>query len=623
VTFAAFFCFPKIQDDKMKIPLRKYWALLRTYLPSQWPRMAILALLLTLGIVLRLYNPRIIARFIDQAFAGAPLTSLLTHGATYFAIAAAIQVLVVINVYISEHVAWTATNALRLDLLRHLLALDMPFHKAHTPGELTERIDSDVDALSNFFSRFVVNVVGNGILSLGVLVLMYRQHWLLGVGFTLFAIGGLSALMRLQAMTVPYYAKLHEVRAQFYGFVGEQFEGTEDIRANGGQGHVMRRFYQHLRGWLPAARNSSLAGYSGWMTNAALIAIGTALGFGMTVHLWDRGAITLGTIYLVLDYLGLLFGQIVELRWQIMDLQHAEAGMGRIQQLFDLRSKITEGDLVLPQGPLSVTFHNVSFAYDDAVTAPVPDNGGDDGIVAQLGEHASAESDGRVLQGLDFRLAPGRVLGLLGRTGSGKTTLARLLLRLYDPCEGQVWLGDTSLTKVKVAELRRRVALVTQEVQLFQASVRDNLTLFNPDITDDAILPVLHDLGLLPWLGGLPDGLDTELSAGGSGLSAGQAQLLAFARVFLANPDLVIMDEASSRLDPATEQLIERAVDLLLRNRTGIVIAHRLNTIQRADDILILEEGRIREMGERAQLAADPSSHLHYLLRTGMQEVLA
>jgi ATP-binding cassette, subfamily B, bacterial len=320
----------------MKIPLRKYWTLLRTYLPSQWPRMAILALLLALGIVLRLYNPRIIALFIDQAFTGAPLKSLLTHGATYFAIAAAIQVLVVINVYISEHVAWTATNALRLDLLRHLLALDMPFHKAHTPGELTERIDTDVDALSNFFSRFVVNIVGNGVLSLGVLVLMFRQDWLLGVGFTLFAVGGLAALMRLQAMTVPYYAKLHEVRAQFYGFVGEQFEGTEDIRANGGQDHVMRRFYQHLRGWLPAARNSSLAGYSGWMTNAALIAIGTAMGFGMTVHLWDRGAITLGTIYLVLDYLGLLFGQIVELRWQIMDLQHAEAGMGRIQELFDI-----------------------------------------------------------------------------------------------------------------------------------------------------------------------------------------------------------------------------------------------------------------------------------------------
>jgi ABC-type multidrug transport system fused ATPase/permease subunit len=167
------------------------------------------------------------------------------------------------------------------------------------------------------------------------------------------------------------------------------------------------------------------------------------------------------------------------------------------------------------------------------------------------------------------------------------------------------------------------VALVTQEVQLFHASVRDNLTLFNPVIADAAILDVLRDLELEPWLAGLPEGLDTELSSGGGGLSAGQAQLLAFARVFLADPDLVILDEASSRLDPATEQLIERAVSLLLTDRTGIIIAHRLNTIQRADEILILEDSHIRELGDRTQLAENPSSHFHHLLQTGMEEVLA
>jgi ABC-type multidrug transport system fused ATPase/permease subunit len=160
-------------------------------------------------------------------------------------------------------------------------------------------------------------------------------------------------------------------------------------------------------------------------------------------------------------------------------------------------------------------------------------------------------------------------------------------------------------------------------VQLFQASVRDNLTLFDPEIPDARITEVLAQLGLGAWLSGLPDGLDTELSSGGGGLSAGEAQLLAFARVFLADPDLVILDEASSRLDPATERLIERAVDLLLENRTGVVIAHRLNTIQRADEIMVLEDGRIREMGERVTLASDPDSHFYHLLQTGMQDVLA
>jgi ATP-binding cassette subfamily B protein len=194
---------------------------------------------------------------------------------------------------------------------------------------------------------------------------------------------------------------------------------------------------------------------------------------------------------------------------------------------------------------------------------------------------------------------------------------------LYDPTEGQVCLGEIPLTETPISDLRQRVALVTQEVQLFQASVRDNLSLFKPDIPDAEILSVLGKLGLHDWLQSLPDGLDTELTTGGGSLSAGQAQLLAFARVFLAHPDLVILDEASSRLDPATEQLIEKAIDMLLTKRTGIVIAHRLNTVQRADDILILEDGTVREMGNRELLAQDPTSHFHHLLATGMAEVLA
>jgi ATP-binding cassette subfamily B protein len=165
--------------------------------------------------------------------------------------------------------------------------------------------------------------------------------------------------------------------------------------------------------------------------------------------------------------------------------------------------------------------------------------------------------------------------------------------------------------------------MVTQEVQLFRGSVRDNLTFFAPGIPDERLWEVLYSLGLGDWAAGLPSGLDTVLETGSAGLSAGQAQLLAFARVFLRDPGLVILDEASSRLDPATEALIERAVDRLLANRTGVIIAHRLATVERADDILILEAGRVVEWGERAALAADPESRFSRLLRTGMEEVLA
>jgi ATP-binding cassette subfamily B protein len=349
----------------------------------------------------------------------------------------------------------------------------------------------------------------------------------------------------------------------------------------------------------------------------------------------------------------------------LQDLQKAGASIVRVQDLMAVESRLPQQEAgaltvdaapALGTGPLAVAFDRVSFAYhdeddplagdgapDDVASPPVPAAPSE--AVALPGE-ADPSGDGAalepVLRDVSFRLAPGRVLGLLGRTGSGKTTVTRLLFRLYDPDLGAVclgpaghaqaqdpgpaagrgWLG-TDLRGLPLADLRRRVGLVTQNIQLFHATVRDNLTFFDRSLPEERILEVLRDLGLEDWVRGLPAGLDTVLESGGGGLSAGEAQLLAFARVFLQDPGLVILDEASSRLDPATEALLERAVDRLLQGRTAILIAHRLGTVQRADEILILEAGRVEERGVRAELARDPDSRFAQLLRTGMEEVLA
>jgi ATP-binding cassette subfamily B protein len=269
-------------------------------------------------------------------------------------------------------------------------------------------------------------------------------------------------------------------------------------------------------------------------------------------------------------------------------------GIVRVRELLATEPRITDGPgAELPAGPLSVALDRVDFAYDD----------------------------GPVLRGVSCRVEPGRVLGLLGRTGSGKTSIARLLFRLYDTDGGTVRVGGVDVRDLRVDDLRRRIGLVTQDVQLFDGTLRDNVRLFDPDVGDERLTEVFAALGLESWLAELPDGLDTALGATGRGLSAGEAQLVALTRVFLSDPGLVVLDEASSRLDPHTEALLEDAIDRLLEGRTGIVIAHRLRTIERADEVVLLAGGQVVEAGDRATLAADPTSRFAGLVRAGLAEV--
>jgi ATP-binding cassette subfamily B protein len=605
----------------MNVPLKRYFALLSEYLRPQARRVLVLAVLLFASVGLQLLNPQILRSFIDTATTQGSQRDLFIAALLFIGVALANQALSVGAAYLGENTGWTATNALRADLAAHCLKLDMSFHKARTPGELIERIDGDVNALSSFFSKFVIDMLSNIVLLIGVLVLLFFEDWRVGMGMTVFALAALAILIRMRSIAVPYWTAVRQASAHFFGFLGERLAGTEDIRSSGAGSYVMGQFYALLRGWLPLQRRAGLAGYSMWMTTLLLFAGGNALAFGLGAYLYQAGAITIGTVYIIFYYTELLRRPIEQIRTQLQELQKAGASIERVEELFQTRSQISDGiGTPIPAGALAVELEGVSFEYADEPRAEGrglrTENDSDSVLSPQLS----------VLSGISFTLPPGRVLGLLGRTGSGKTTLARLLLRLYDPTEGTICLGGVPAPAARLHELRRRVGMVTQDVQLFQASVRDNLTFFNRAIDDAQIMDALDDLGLRDWLRTLPAGLDSELGTG-AGLSSGEAQLLAFARLFLADPGLVILDEASSRLDPATEQLVERAVSKLLRpnlgRRTGIIIAHRLATIQRADDILILDGGRIQEHGPREQLARDPNSHFARLLRTGMEEVLA
>ncbi len=620
---------------------RSYRQFLITYLRAQWGRVVWLAIALLSSIALQVLNPQILRYFIDTAVAGGPQRLLVWAAAGFVAIACLRQGLEIAATYFSETVAWTATNQLRLDLAKHALGLDLAFHKAHTPGELVERVDGDVDALSRFFSQFVLQVVGNGLLVVSVLTVLWFEDWRAGLSLSLFALLAFGILGRLQFLAVAPWRTYRQISAEFYGFIAEHLSGLEDIRANGAVGYVMNRCYNIMQRWLAAFHKARFTSTLLWGSTVGLFTIGNAIALAIGTYLWSRNAITIGTVYLLFYYATLLQDPIERIREELEQFQQAIASFQRIQTLLAHQSQLQPGgQAVLPKGALSVTFDDVWFGYE-----------GESGRVdewesGRVGEsrtnlvdtsqapidsptrrpihppthppiHSSTHPPIPTLQSLTLRLPAGQVLGLLGRTGSGKSTLARLLLRLYDIQRGQIRLGGVDIAAVPLRELPHHVGFVTQDVQLFQTTVRNNLTFFNSHIPDRNLLQTLDELGLMPWLEALPQGLDTELGADSGGLSAGQAQLLAFARVFLKNPGLVVLDEASSRLDPLTEQLIERTVARLLENRTGIIIAHRLQTVERADQILILDQGQVMEYGDRAALAQNPNSRFSSLLRVG------
>ena len=582
----------------MNIPLKQYVHLLADYLKPQQHRVIWLTITLLGSIALQLLNPQILGYFIDTAVAGGASQTLLIVALVFISVAIVTQILAVSATYLGENVAWTATNALRVDLVEHCLNLDLSFHKSRTPGELVERVDGDVNTLSRFFSQFTLHVLGNLILLFGILVILLYKDWRAGFCLTAFALTALTVLVRLRAYAIPPWVRYRQISAEFFGFLGEHLVGTEDLRPNGAISYVMRRFYQLLQRWLPVFHQARLASTVLWTASVGLFGVGNAMALTIGAYLWKQNAITIGTVYLIFYYTNLLSQPIERIREELENLQQAEASILRIRELLQVQSKISlEGNQPLPEGALSVAFDNVSFGYE--------------------GEW---EGEELALNDISFDLPSGQVLGLLGRTGSGKSTLARLLLRLYDPQTGSIRLGDIALSQTPLTDLPHRIGLVTQDVQLFQTTIRNNLTFFDSQITDVQIRDALEVLGLSTWLHSLPQGLDTRLGADSSGLSAGQAQLLAFARVFLKNPGLVILDEASSRLDPETENQIENAVNKLLEGRTGIIIAHRLKTVQRADQILILEQGRIVEYGDRTTLVNDPDSRFAQLLRTGLTD---
>jgi ABC-type multidrug transport system fused ATPase/permease subunit len=565
-----------------------YRSTLTTYLSPHAGRVALLAGALLGSIGLQLVVPLLLRRFIDSAIGGAVTSSLVAIGVAYLVAGVVNQVLSAGATYLGADIGWRATNRLRTDLTRHLISLDMRFHTDTTPGELIERIDGDVTAVSDFIARFVVRLLGSAMLLVGVLIVSWVEDWRLGAAILLYVGLVLVLVVRMRSFAVQASEEERETSALLYGFIEERIAGIEDIRANGAGEYTMYRFVDVMRDFYTRTVAAWRKRTVFWVSANTAFWSGDAIALTIGVWLHQRSAITVGTAYLILQYTQLVRTPIEQVAQQFQELQKAAGGIIRIDQLRDIRSRIdSSGVSLLPSGPLEIEFDHVSFSYDQRT----------------------------VLDDVSFLVPGGEMIGLLGRTGGGKTTITRLISRLYDVNRGVVRLGGIDVRNVELANLRRSIGVVSQEVQLFEATVRDNLTFFSAQSSDAEILNSLDAVGLGEWVRRI--GLDTVLGSAGKGLSAGEAQLLAFARVFLEDPGIVVLDEPSSRVDPATESLIDEAALNLFRGRTVLVVAHRLETVRRADRIMVVDEGKIVEYAPRDMLEADPSSRYSQLLRAG------
>lgn len=564
--------------------------LLTAVRPERRRAVAVVSVLIV-ALVLRLAMPALLGWFVDSAINERPLSTLTSIAIAYVVIALIAEALQLLVTYHAVDLSWRAGNRLREQLAHHALRLEMGWHGRHSPGRLIERIDGDVEAMVTFFANVLVHVLGNVVLMFGMLTVAFLIDPLAGALLVVTSAIGTVVLIKLRSAAIPARELERESKAILYGDLEERLGGLEDLRANGAGRYAVHRLHHNSAQAWRATRRAALLGDGSYALAAVTFAIGTVATLALGFMLHNAGVITVGAVMALFRYSQMLREPLERIAEQLKEFQKAIAGARRAAHLLATEPSMPDGELgddALPPGALAIDFDQVSFTY--------------------LGASEPA------LRGVTLHIPAGTHVGVIGRTGSGKTTLGRLVLRLWDVDEGAVRIGGVDVRDLKATTMRSRVAVVTQDVELFRASLRDNLTLFGArPATDDELASLLDRVGLGRWLASQDNGLDSELH-GGQSLSAGEAQLLAFARAFLAKPDVVVLDEASSRLDPDTEASLARAADTLLAGRTAIIVAHRLATLDTVDQILVVDNAEVVENGSRDELALDPTSRYSKLL---------
>jgi ATP-binding cassette, subfamily B, bacterial len=498
----------------------------------------------------------------------------------------------------------TALSSLRVRAFRHIHDLSMLHQATQQRGSLVSRVTSDIDEISRFMQWAGLNLItSTGQLTVATIV-MFAYSWRLTLVVLAVFVPFIVGARFFQVRLTKAYLLVRERIGRLLGVLAETVVGAPVVRAYGierrTQGRLDTAIEEHRAaavraGTLSATFSGTGEVFAGVATAAAVIA-------GVVFGIDDQ--VTPGTVLAFL-FLIALFVEPVQIATEVINEgQTAVAGWRRVLDILDVDPDVAdpgEDGRELPAGPVGVRFEHVAFRY------PKPD------------ETAASATGPFVLHDVDLTIEPQTKVAVVGETGSGKTTFAKLLTRLMDPTEGRVLLDDVPLDQVRFRSLRKRVVMVPQDGMLFDGSIADNVRQGKPDLDDDDLELAIVELGLADWVQELPLGLSTPVGERGNALSAGERQLVALARAYVANPDLLVLDEATSAVDPATEVRLQRALVGLTSGRTTITIAHRLSTAESADEVLVFDRGRIVERGSHAELvdAGGVYGGLHESWRAG------
>ena len=496
----------------------------------------------------------------------------------------------------------TALSSLRVRAFRHIHDLSMLHHAGEHRGGLVARVTSDIDQISQFMQWGGLMMLVNGaqlIIATAVMI-VYSPPLAFVVVLTFVPL--MFFLRAFQRRLAGAYDLERERVGRMLTLIGESVVGAEVVRAYGLGARTEQRIRQavehHFQAAFRAARIAVTMSSQGEIFAAAATALVVVVGvlLGLNGQLAPPGEPWVGRL-LAFTFLVTLFVSPVQLATEVLDqAQSAIAGWRRVLDVLDTPPDVGDpgdGGVPLPPGPLSVRFEHVDFRYPRTRRAE------DDGAAVPV---ESGTLGPQVLFDVDVEIDAQQRVAVVGETGSGKTTFAKLLTRLMDTTSGRVLLNGVDISEVRFSDLRHRLVMVPQDGMLFDTTVAENVRHGHPGLSDDGVRLAFTELGLADWLDGLPQAERTRVGERGASLSVGERQLVALARAYVANPDLLVLDEATSAVDPATEVRIQRALEGLTRGRTAISIAHRLSTAEAADEVIVFDRGRIAQRGTHAEL---------------------